>query len=62
MLKKIIQLLDSPPVVVFFAAWTGYYLAQIFYKGTSPLREGWWIIAGLLVGLVILNPKTVKLA
>ncbi len=55
MFAKFKALIDSSPFVIFFAVWTGVYLAQIL-KGEISLAKGGsvadWIIGALIFALV----------
>lgn len=55
MFKKIVNVLDSTPFLIFFALWTGVYLFQVLQKQTSsPVNEVGWIVLGFIAGVVFL--------
>lgn len=52
-MSQITKILDSKPVAIFFAIWTGLYLAQV-WKGQAGARSDlWWIVGATLLGLVL---------
>lgn len=59
MIKQFTAVLDSTPVKIFFAVWTGIYLVQILRKspGIGVSNEVMWV-AIAFVGALILLPQT----
>lgn len=55
MLKKITAILDSQPLQIFFAVWTGIYLVQIAKKeaGAPGTSELWWVIVAVAFAVFI---------